>query len=85
MPPPHARAVLVALHLNALDEGTTVIPIGILFIIVLINSVGGAVHHILDSLISIAIWKVMGPVIRSLKVSDNIRKPYGLWFLFRVK
>lgn len=59
---------IVALPLHAVIEGLVVIPFGIPPIGSLINIVGGTVHHIVDSLISIAVLKAAHPVIRSLKL-----------------
>jgi niacin transporter len=58
---------LVALPIHATLEGLVVIPFGIPWEGALINSVGAAIHHIIDSIISILVWKAALPLIKILK------------------
>ena len=64
---------LIALPLHSIPEGLVVIPFGIPFVGALINLVGGTVHHIADSIISIVILKASSPVIRSLKLPGSTK------------
>jgi len=59
---------LVALPLHSIPEGLVVIPFGIPLVGALINIVGGTVHHVADSIISIIVLRAARPVIRSLKL-----------------
>jgi niacin transporter len=58
---------LVALPIHAILEGIVVIPFGIPWQGALINIVGTAIHHIIDSIISILVQKAALPLIRTLK------------------
>ena len=57
----------IALPLHAILEGLVVIPFGIPWEGALINIVGTAIHHTIDSLISIVVLKAALPLIRTLK------------------
>jgi niacin transporter len=57
---------IIALPLHAIPEGLVVLPFGIPWQGALINAIGGAIHHIADSIISIAILKVIYPQLKSL-------------------
>jgi niacin transporter len=57
---------ILALPLHAITEGLVVIPFGIPLEGALINMVGGALHHIADSFISIAILRVVYPYLKGL-------------------
>lgn len=54
---------LVALPLHAIPEGLVVIPFGIPYEAALLNVVGTAVHHIIDSIISIVVLRAAGPLL----------------------
>jgi niacin transporter len=58
---------LVALPIHAILEGVVVIPFGIPWQGALINIVGTAIHHIIDSIISILVQKAALPLKRTLK------------------
>ncbi len=58
---------LVALPIHATLEGLVVIPFGIPWEGALINSIGAAIHHIIDSIISILVWRAALPLIKILK------------------
>lgn len=57
---------VIALPLHAIAEGLIVLPFGIPWEGALINAMGGALHHIADSLISLAILKVVHPYLKNL-------------------
>lgn len=57
---------IIALPLHAIPEGLVVLPFGIPWEGALINAVGGALHHTADSLISLAILKVVHPYLKNL-------------------
>jgi niacin transporter len=59
---------LVALPLHSIPEGLVVIPFGIPLWGALINIVGGTIHHIVDSIISIIILRSALPLIRNLRL-----------------
>ena len=58
---------LIALPLHAVLEGLVVIPFGIPWEGALINVAGAAIHHTIDSVISILVLKAAYPIIRILK------------------
>jgi niacin transporter len=64
---------LVALPLHAIPEGLVVIPFGVPPQGALINLVGGTIHHIFDSAISIIIFKASLPIIRRWKLPSVIK------------
>jgi hypothetical protein len=57
---------LVGLPLHAISEGLVVIPFGIPIEGALICIVGAAIHHTIDSMISIIILRAVRPLIRSI-------------------
>ncbi len=59
---------LVALPLHAVPEGLVVIPFGVPLAGALINIIGGSIHHVVDALISLAVFRAVKPVIRSMKL-----------------
>ncbi|MBS7637676.1 ECF transporter S component [Candidatus Bathyarchaeota archaeon] len=59
---------LIALPLHSIPEGLVVIPFGIPPWGGLINMVGGAIHHIIDSIISIIILRSALPLIKNLRL-----------------
>lgn len=54
---------LVALPLHAIPEGLVVIPFGIPLEAALLNVVGTAAHHIVDSILSIAVLRAARPLL----------------------
>ena len=58
---------IVALPLHATLEGLVVIPFGFTYEAALLNVVGTAVHHTIDSFISIAVLRAAGPLLNRLK------------------
>ena len=58
---------LVALPIHAILEGLVVIPFGIPWEGALINIIGAAIHHTIDSIISILILKAALPLIKIMK------------------
>lgn len=58
--------LLVGLPLHAVPEGLVVIPFGIPLEGALICIVGGAVHHAIDSAISIPILRAIRPLMRGI-------------------
>jgi len=59
---------LVALPLHAIPEALVVLPFGVPPLGALINLVGGTVHHVMDSVISLVIFRAARPALRSLKL-----------------
>lgn len=57
---------IIALPIHAIAEGLVVVPFGIPWEGALINTVGGALHHIADFIISFAILKVVQPYLKNL-------------------
>jgi niacin transporter len=57
---------LVGLPLHAISEGLVVVPFGIPLEGALICIVGAAIHHTIDSTISIIILRAVRPLIRSI-------------------
>lgn len=57
---------LVGLPLHAIPEGLVVIPFGIPLEGALICIAGAAIHHTIDSAISIIILKAVRPLIKSI-------------------
>lgn len=71
---PYPKALfLIALPLHAIPEGVVVIPFGIPPWGALINTVGGAIHHIVDSIISIIILRAALPLIKNLRLPGTSR------------
>ncbi len=62
---------LVALPIHAILEGLVVIPFGIPWQGALINIVGAAIHHAIDSTISILVLKAALPIIKHMKPQDR--------------
>ncbi len=58
---------LVGLPIHALLEGLVVIPFGVPWEGALINVVGTAIQHVIDSIISILVVKAALPLVRTLK------------------
>ncbi len=58
---------VVALPIHAVLEGLVVIPFGIPWQGALINVAGTAIHHSIDAVISIAVYKAAFPLIRTIK------------------
>lgn len=58
---------LIALPLHAVLEGLVVVPFGVPWEGALVNVVGAAIHHVIDSVISILVLKAALPIIRILK------------------
>ena len=58
---------LIALPLHAVLEGLVVLPFGVPWEGALINIAGAAIHHVIDSVISIVVLKAALPIIRILK------------------
>jgi len=56
---------IIGLPLHSIPEGLVVIPFGIPIEGALICAIGGAIHHIIDSTISIIILKAVKPLIRN--------------------
>jgi niacin transporter len=64
---PFSKALfLVGLPLHAISEGLVVMPFGIPLEGALICIVGAAIHHTIDSMISIIILRAVRPLIRSI-------------------
>ncbi len=59
--------LLVALPIHAVLEGLVVIPFGIPWEGALIDMAGAAIHHVIDSVISIIVVKAALPLIRRVK------------------
>jgi len=62
---------LVALPLHAIPEGLVVIPFGFTYEAALLNIVGTAVHHTVDSIISIAVLRAARPLLDRFKQSPK--------------
>jgi niacin transporter len=62
---------IIALPIHAIAEGLVVVPFGIPWEGALINTMGGALHHIADSIISLAILKVVHPYLKNLVAKNE--------------
>jgi niacin transporter len=58
---------LIALPIHAVLEGLVVIPFGVPWEGALINVAGAAIHHTIDSIISILVWRAALPLIKIMK------------------
>ena len=70
---------LVGLPIHGLLEGLVVLPFGVPWQGALINVAGASIHHGIDSIISIAVFKAVSPVMKMLtranyKNSQRARK-----------
>jgi len=63
---------LVALPLHAIPEGLVVIPFGFTYQIALFNMAGAAVHHVVDSIISIAVLRAARPLLGRFRQSPKL-------------
>lgn len=64
---------LLALPLHAVLEGLVVIPFGIPWEGTLINIIGTAVHHVIDSIISIIVLKAALPLLKNINSKIKVR------------
>jgi niacin transporter len=62
---------LVALPLHAIPEGLVVIPFGFTYEAALLNVVGTAAHHTVDSIISIAVLRAARPLLDRFRQSPE--------------
>jgi len=62
---------LVALPLHAIPEGLVVIPFGFTYEAALLNVVGTAAHHTVDSIISIAVLRAARPLLDRYRQSPK--------------
>jgi len=64
---------LVALPLHAIPEGLVVIPFGIPYEAAVLNIVGTAVHHTVDSIISISVLRAARPLLDRFKYQSPVK------------
>ena len=64
---------LIALPIHAVGEGLVVMAFGIPWEGALINIVGTAIHHIIDSIISIIILKAALPLLKNINSRIRVR------------
>jgi len=64
---------LVALPLHAIPEGLVVLPFGVPLEGAAFNIVGTAIHHTVDSIISLAVLRAARPLLERLKSQPPVR------------
>lgn len=62
---------IIALPLHAIPEGLVIIPFGFTYEAALLNVAGTAVHHTVDSIISIAILRAARPLLDRFRQSPK--------------
>jgi niacin transporter len=66
--------LLIALPLHAVPEALVVIPFGVPIQGAIINLVGGAIHHLIDSFITMVVVRAAHPVLSSMNLPGYGKK-----------